>query len=116
MKEWASIRGLENFTDNMAELAVEMCKAKHVWPPTPAEFLLLAKDAREEIKMRERNALSNVNTCGYPRFSDQILEADLSAMRKIKKENPNMNWYEVGEIFKEQKRHANANTTVSPQR
>lgn len=104
MREWGRIRGLENFTDEMAELAVDICKTKFNWPPTPAEFLLIAKDARDEIKAQ--NLLPNVHTCKYPRATDQILESDLSILRKIKKENPNLNWFEVGKIFKEKKRSA----------
>jgi hypothetical protein len=112
MQEWATTLGLEDMTLELANATVDICKAKSTWPPTVHEFLQFSREAKTELESNKAREQGKHALPPPPTEVEVCFSKTLQAIKRIKHDNPELSWSEIGRIYEEQKRHANAEKPV----
>lgn len=111
MAEWQKV--MNDLPDTVIRKAADRWIEKNIWPPaSPGEFKIFSLEVKKDMQRENEIETAKRSLPPPPTDVEVCFAKTLQAIKRIKHDNPELSWPEVGRIYEEQKRHANAERPV----
>lgn len=104
MREWSKV--LLDISDGVIKNATDQWIEKNIWPPSPGEFKKFAIEVKADMKRQDEVERARRSLPPPPTDVEVGFAKRLEAIKRIKRDNPELRWDEVGRIYEEQKINA----------
>jgi hypothetical protein len=110
IREWSKV--LRDISDEVIKSTTDHWIEKNIWPPTPGEFKKFAIEVKADMKRQDEVDRARRSLPAPPTDVEVCFSKRLEAIKRIKRDNPELRWDEVGRVYEEQRRNANAEKPV----